>query len=112
MKRKKEEAMIEFEDFVRMHIPDEAEDKTVKAFRQLREGHENCYIQRPNLTVICLHKELAEQEIQRQLDKPDNKYEIITDEQQVFEAPLGSKLIRKVSFYSEPKNKIKVICFI
>lgn len=62
--------------------------------------------------MIALPMDLAENEIQRNLDKKDCDYKIIDDELQYFNDDIGKRTIRKVAIWSDKKDKMKIFFFI
>jgi hypothetical protein len=67
---------------------------------------------RPEIQVIVLNKELREDEIQRNLDKSDNEYQVIDNEKQLIMDEVGKRWISKTVLYSYKLNKLKVLVFL
>lgn len=77
---------------------------TKKMKKELSEAY-------PEVQMIALNKELADDEIDRNLNKKDCMYVKTKDETQLIMDEIGKREIRKVVLWSSMKQKFKCFTF-
>lgn len=78
---------------------------TKKMKKELSEAY-------PEIQMITLNKELADDEIDRNLKKEDSMYVKVKDENQLIMDEMGKRIVRKVALWSSKKQKFKCFTFL